>query len=39
MASQGGTDGDLGGFAISDLSDHDHVRVLPHNVPQSGRER
>ena len=38
VAGQGGTDGHIGGLAIADFTDHDHVRVLTHDVPQPGCE-
>ena len=32
-------DRDVGGFKIADLADHDHIRILPHDVTQSRGER
>ena len=30
-----GADGDVGGLAVADFADHDHVRILAHDVPQA----
>ena len=34
MAGERGADGDLGRLQIAHFADHDHVRVLPQDVPQ-----
>ncbi len=34
----GGLDGDLGGFEVTNLTHHDHVRILPQERFQRGRE-
>ena len=34
VAGQGGLDRDIGGFAVADFADHDHVRILAHDVAQ-----
>src|SRR5262245_12450633 len=36
MASERGMYGDVGGFGIADLSDHDHIRILANEGTQSG---
>ena len=38
MPGEGGLDGDLGRLQIADLTDHDHVGVLPDDVTEPGRE-
>ena len=38
MPGQRGLRGDLGGFAVADFADHDHVRVLPQQRPQGRGE-
>ncbi len=35
VAGQGGIDGDVGGVAVADLTDHDDVRVLTHGRAQA----
>ena len=39
MPSQCRTNGNVGGFKIANFSDHDDVRILPNDMPQTGRER
>ena len=34
VAGQRRLDGDVGGEVVADLADHDHVRILAHDVPQ-----
>ncbi|MCY1397815.1 hypothetical protein D9M71_128340 [compost metagenome] len=38
MSGQGGLHGDLGGFQVADLADHDHIRVLAQDRAQRGGE-
>ena len=38
VAGQGRLDRDLGGLEVSDLTDHDDVRILPQEGAQGGRE-
>ncbi len=38
VPGQGGLDGDLGGFEIADLPDHDDIGVLPEERSQGGGE-
>src|SRR5205814_156058 len=38
MSGESGTNCDIGSFEIADFADHDHVRILADDVPQSCRE-
>ena len=39
VAGEGGADGDVGGFAVADFTNHDHVGILAHNMADAGGER